>query len=302
VRLAGLRLGRNTFIGNHAVVPCGQELPEDVLFGVCTVADERLARPGTSWFGQPAFELPRREVAACDRRLTHDPSWIRMVNRAFWEALRFALPVVPVLLALAWCRAVKAAEGWPLHWLLLAAVPLLVMAAGAALCVLVLALKWVLLGRVRPGTHPLWSCWCSRWDFLYVAWNMYARGPLGLLEGTAWLTWYLRAMGMRLGRRVVLGGGFAQVVDPDMIVIEDDATVSAAFQAHTFEDRVLKIDRVHVRRRATLAGGVVPLYGADIGEHAYVAPHSVIMKRERLLPGASYEGVPTRLQAEAATT
>jgi serine acetyltransferase len=101
-------------------------------------------------------------------------------------------------------------------------------------------------------------------------------------------------MGMKLGKRVVLGSGFAQVVDPDMIHIENGATINAMYQAHTFEDRVLKIDHVHVRRRATLGASTVPLYGAEIGEHAHVAAHSVIMKRERLLPGRRYEGAPTR--------
>ncbi|MFM7294753.1 MAG: hypothetical protein ACKO1K_08085 [Burkholderiales bacterium] len=99
-------------------------------------------------------------------------------------------------------------------------------------------------------------------------------------------------MGMRLGSRVVLGPGFSQVVDPDMIHIEDDATVSASYQAHTFEDRVLKIDHVYVRRGATLGYNAVSLYGADIGECTYVAAHSVIMKRERLLARRRYEGVP----------
>lgn len=40
----------------------------------------------------------------------------------------------------------------------------------------------------------------------------------------------------------------------------------------------------------TLSGGRVPLYGAEIGERTYVAPHSVIMKGERLLPGLLYAG------------
>jgi acetyltransferase-like isoleucine patch superfamily enzyme len=92
----------------------------------------------------------------------------------------------------------------------------------------------------------------------------------------------------------VLGPGFSQVVDPDMIHIDDDATVSASYQAHTFEDRVLKMDHVYVRRGATVGYNAVPLYGADIGECTYVAPHSVVMKRERLLPGRRYEGAPTR--------
>jgi acetyltransferase-like isoleucine patch superfamily enzyme len=79
-----------------------------------------------------------------------------------------------------------------------------------------------------------------------------------------------------------------------MLRIDDGATVTTMFQAHTFEDRVLKIDRIHIGRRATLGAASVPLYGADVGEGAYVAPHSVIMKQEHLLPGRRYEGAPAR--------
>lgn len=286
VSLSHTGLGRNTFLGNHVVIPAGQQLPDDILLGVCTVADDRLMRPGTSWFGMPPFELPRREVVEMDRSETHEPTPIRYLNRLFWEALRFALPVVPVTLTVAWLRAL---DRFPA-----AAVPLVNLAAAALPCLLVLAMKWVLLGRVRPGRHALWSCWCSRWDFLYVAWGQYAAPALSRLEGTLLLPWYLRAMGMTIGRRVVLGGGFAQVVDPDMIHLGDGATVNAMFQAHTFEDRVLKIAHVHVRAGATVGHGTVPLYGADIGEGAQVAPHSVIMKEERLLPGLRYEGAPSR--------
>jgi carbonic anhydrase/acetyltransferase-like protein (isoleucine patch superfamily) len=48
-----------------------------------------------------------------------------------------------------------------------------------------------------------------------------------------------------------------------------------------------------VRRGATVGTASVPLYGADIGAGAYVAPHSVVMKDEHLLPGVRYAGAPT---------
>jgi len=294
VTLSRTRLGENTFLGNHAVIPGGQQLPEDVLLGVCTVADETVVRPGTSWFGQPPFELPRREVVECDRQLTHEPSWLRYLNRVFWELLRFGLPAVPVLVALVWYKLlamVEPAVSRPVSLSLV--VPLMTLAAAVFFCLLVLALKWGLLGRVRPGTHPLWSCWCSRWDFLYVAWGVYARGALSALEGTLLLSWYLRGMGVQIGRRVVLGGGFAQVVDPDMLHFEDGATVSCQFQAHTFEDRVLKIDHIRIGRRATVGQAAVLLYGAEIGAQTHIAAHSVVMKRESLLPGRFYAGCPT---------
>jgi non-ribosomal peptide synthetase-like protein len=296
VSLTSTRLGKNTFLGNHAVIHAGQALPDDVLLGVCTVADDTVVQPGTSWFGHPPFELPNREVVECDRSLTHDPTLVRYVSRVSWELFRFTLPLAPVLLGLVWLNLLAQAESaLDLPALLLGVVPALEFGYLASLCLLVLMLKWVLLGRVRPGIHPLYSCWCSRWDFHYVVWDIFGLAPLTALEGTLLLNWYLRAMGMRIGRHVVLGSGFAHVVDPDMLEVEDGATVSCQFQAHTFEDRVLKIDYVLIRRQATVGNLAVLLYGADIGERTLVTPHSVVMKRERLLPNHTYAGCPTRL-------
>ena len=47
--------------------------------------------------------------------------------------------------------------------------PLVGLGAVGFLRLFVLALKWMLLGRVRPGQHALWSWWSSRWDFPWLA-------------------------------------------------------------------------------------------------------------------------------------
>jgi non-ribosomal peptide synthetase-like protein len=297
VTLGNVFLERNTFLGNHVVVAAGQQLPQDILIGISTVADDRVVRPGSSWFGHPPFELPRREIVAVDRSLTYDPPFIRVVNRVFWEWLRFTLPILLTLETVLWIYGVNyAKENLSLKTLLMLGVPTVSLMTIILLLMFVLGLKWLLLGRVHEGTHPLWSCWCSRWDFLYVFWGVIARNLLSFLEGTLLLSIYLRCMGMNIGKGVVLGEGFSQVVDPDMLSIGNGATVSAMFQAHTFEDRVLKIGHIQVGAYSTLGTGTVPLYGANIGMHTFVLPNSVIMKREHLQPWLRYEGAPTRRQ------
>jgi non-ribosomal peptide synthetase-like protein len=292
--MAPTRLGARVFVGNHAVIPCGQQVPDGVLVGVCTVADGARLAPNSAWFGHPAFPLARRpdEMDASAFR----PTRARYVARVFFETARFALPVLPVMAAILWFsllrQAASAASAVVFFGL---AAPAASVIAGAALCLMVLALKWVLLGRVRPGRHDFWSCWCFRWDLVYVAWQQLARPILCSLEGTLLLTWYLRAMGARIGRRGVLGRGVAQVVDPDMLQFDDDTTVRGLLQAHTFEGRVLKIDRVRVRRGASIGSNALLFYGADVGEDTRVLAHSVVMKRERLPAGRVYEGCPTRL-------
>jgi non-ribosomal peptide synthetase-like protein len=296
VRLAPIVLGRNTFLGNHAVIPAGEVLPDDILIGISTVAHANEIATGQSRFGRPSFDLPRRQVVEMDRSLTHDPSMIRYCNRVFWELLRFVLPVGTLLATVLWYKLLVegAPESTGLEFALIV-IPLATLVPLLALLLSVTVLKWTLMGRVKPGQHALWSCWASRWDFVFVAWARYANAILQQLEGTFLLTIYLRLMGLKIGKRAVLGPQFSQVVDPDMIEIGDGATVTAFFQAHTFEDRVLKVDKVRIMAGATIGAGTVPLYGCVVGEGAHVGPGSVIMKQESLLPGLSYQGVPLKV-------
>jgi acetyltransferase-like isoleucine patch superfamily enzyme len=147
---------------------------------------------------------------------------------------------------------------------------------------------------MREGHHALWSCWCSRWDLLFEVWSAYARPVIEWFEGTPLVAPWLRLMGARIGERVVLGTSLAQLVDPDMLEVGDDATLSCHLQMHSFEDRVLKLGVTRFGARSSVGAGALVLYGADLGEGARVGEQGVVMKHEHLLPGHAYEGVPTR--------
>ncbi|MCA8972429.1 MAG: hypothetical protein KDC95_21760 [Planctomycetes bacterium] len=286
IRVEPCEVGRRVFLGNHVVVPPGTRLGDDVLVGVSTVVDGTTMPGGTSWFGHPAFELPKREVVSMDRSLTHTPPLALWLHRLLWETLRFAIPICVTGGAIAWLAI--AGRGVT-H----AAIATLVVAC--AFLMIVWACKWTLLGRVRPGRHAFWSTWCARWDFVYMAWNRIASSVLTPLGGTLLLAIYLRLMGARIGKRVILGGAFAQLVDPDMLTFGDEATLDRPlFQAHSFEDRVLKIDRITIEPRATVERGTVLFYGAQLGAECAVDPHGVVMKNEHLRPGRRYAGAPTR--------
>ena len=290
-----LSFGSNTFLGNHVVCHAGSRLPSDILIGICTVANPEKIRTGTSWFGNPSFQLPRREVVQVDRSLTHRPSLIRYIDRLFWELLRFIVPLPTMFLLLIWTEKLllwRSQYEALLFYAYLA--PLLSLACALVMVIGVIVLKWLLIGRMREGVHALWSCWASRWDFLYVAWGAWARPVLAALEGTLMLNSVLRLFGVNIGARVFLGPSFSQVTDPDLLHFEDDTTVVCNFQAHSFEDRVLKKAPLYIRRGASVGSGVVMMYGAEVGEGSVVGEHSVVMKQEVLLPRKYYVGCPTR--------
>jgi len=295
VTVASTEFGSNTFFGNGVIVRGGQRLPDDILLGICTIADQKTMRAGSAWFGHPAFELPHREVVEYDAQFTFDPTPWRYAVRIFWELMRFAVPALPAVTALAWFALVTAWSAVPLPLFLFVALPAATFISGAGFTAFVVITKWSLLGKVQPAMHPLWSSWASRWDLMCLAWHLSAGPIVSQLDGTLMLNALLRATGVNVGRRVVLGSGFAEdLPDPDMLTFEDGCTVDCLFQAHTFEDRVLKMDRIAIRAGATVGNNAVLLYGADIGAGARVAPQSVVLKHERLQPGLTYAGFPTR--------
>ena len=71
----------------------------------------------------------------------------------------------------------------------------------------------------------------------------------------------------------------------------EDATVVNLFQAHSFEDRVLKKASLHPSRRTVRSGVTCSMV---MGENAVVEPQSVIMKNETLNGGRRYVGAPTQ--------
>jgi non-ribosomal peptide synthetase-like protein len=288
-------LGRGTFLGNHAVIPAGHDYPPGMFVGVSTVPDPGQVRPDSAWFGQPPMELPRRQVISADRNATFNPGPLRYAVRLFWELLRFFVPVPPILVGLGWYMVIQHFEQTRNPWTVaLAIAPLATLGSMAAMCLAIIALKWALLGRTRPGQHMFWSGWCGRWDLLIVAWGSWASSAMGLFEGTLILNAFLRLTGVRIGRRVALNYGASQIVDPDMLIFEDDATISCHFQAHSFEDRVMKMDTVRFGRGATAADGALVFYGANVADGANVLPHGVVMKYDHLAENTRYEGCPVQ--------
>ena len=110
-----------------------------------------------------------------------------------------------------------------------------------------IALKWLLIGRYRPGAYPLWGWFYFRW---WLVTTVEAGLPVGYLTGTPFLGIYLRLMGAKVGRGVHLGSN--NFVVYDLLEIGDGASINADANllGYTVEDGWLKIGRIRVGRNA----------------------------------------------------
>ncbi|ALT78826.1 Pls/PosA family non-ribosomal peptide synthetase [Paucibacter sp. KCTC 42545] len=290
-------VSRRSFVGNGAYVPDGTTIPENVLIGVLSRApDGALMRSGDTWLGTPPINLPAREtVQGCyPEALTFRPSPLRRLGRGLIETFRIVAPHA-IVIATGYTIVLDvmpdASEG---RWALVAwelAQAGLMFGLG---CFLFVALfKWLLLGRYRPRAMPMWTpfVWISE-----AATNLYegiaVPNFMRFLRGTPWLPTALRLLGAKIGRGVYLDTTDITEFDCVHIGAHSELNALTCPQTHLFEDRVMKIDHVHIGERVNIGPRSTVLYGASVGDDAQLGPMTLVMKGESIPAGSAWCGCP----------
>lgn len=283
MRIASARIGKRAFLGNSGMTAPGRKVPKDGLVGVLSATPKK-ARSGSSYVGMPPMEL-RRTAEDADRSRTYDPPARYKLARALVEAFR----VVPAMCAVALAVLVAAAFEWIAAsygfavTLALGGVVLLV--AGVAAALVATAAKWVLVGRIRAGSRPLWSSFVWRNELAdnfveVLAAPWFAQPWLG----TAPLNVWLRSLGARIGHGVTCDTYW--LPEADLVTLGDGACVNrgCVLQTHLFHDRVMNMDTVTLDAGATLGPHGVVLPAARVGADATIGPASLVMRGESV-PG-----------------
>jgi non-ribosomal peptide synthetase-like protein len=301
VRLAHTRIGHRSFIGNSGLLPTGAAVGDDVLIGVLSKPPEepgRALEAGTTWFGSPALRLPRRQsFALFDEGSRFRPARRLVLMRLAIEFVRVILSttisIALFVLMLDFASNLLDEDGGGLTLAL--AFPFLYLGMALAAGVFVLALKWLVVGRYRPTTAPLWSPFVWRSELVTSTYeNLVVPLLLFPLRGTPFINIYLRLLGARIGRRVFTDT--TDMTEFDMVSVGDDAALNedAGLQTHLFEDRVMKVSSLEVGPRATVGSLAIVLYDSKLEAEAQLGDLSVLMKGETLPASTSWEGSPAR--------
>jgi non-ribosomal peptide synthetase-like protein len=293
LRAEKVKIGKRAFVGNSGMAAPGRKVPKASLVAVLSAAPRRrTAGKGESWLGSPPAPLRRTAADDADQRTTYDPPTRLRVFRGLVELCR----LVPQMVSLALGGVVAVALVALLDdHLLLALVltgPLLV-AAGLVGALVTVAAKWLLVGRMRQGSHPLWSWFVWRNELADTFVEVVA-APwfLRAVSGTPVLSAWFRLMGATIGRGVWCETYW--LPEADLVELGDGATVNqgSVVQTHLFHDRRFAQDRVVLRRGATLGPHSVILPAATLGRHATGGPVSLVMRGESVPDKTTWIGNP----------
>ena len=181
-------------------------------------------------------------------------------------------------------------EDWPIHRALWAALLVYLVVTPASLGASI-GLKWLLLGRVRPGNYPLWG-WFY-WRFWFVR-AVVRAVPVQYLAGTPFLNLYYRLMGARIGKDVFLGGHGLSTFD--VLKIGEGSSVGAdtSIDGACVEAGELRIAPVAIGRNCWVGNRCALGAGSVMEDGAGLDDLSLLEDGGRVPSGELWRGSPAR--------
>ena len=295
--LKKVRTEARVFIGNDAVLPPGSDIPEGTLIGIKSKppANSEIS-PGDTWFGAPPIKLPVRQKFDAGGYWTYEPPKWKKFVRAVFEAVHISLPTMLFITFGTWAIEFIAPPLLAGDWLTLTWVFILCsVVISFAMAAVVIAVKWLTMGRYEPVVKPMWSFWAMRTEAVAVMyWGLSGRVLFDHLRGTPFLPWVLRLLGAKFGKGVYMD--MMDITEFECITVGDYSSLNAlcALQTHLYEDRVMKVGRVSIGVGVTVGAGSAVLYDTHVGDYARLGPLTVIMKGEAIPANTEWVGAPAQ--------
>ena len=109
--------------------------------------------------------------------------------------------------------------------------------------------KWLIIGRFKPGSYPLWGFFYLRFWFVSRLMDLV---PTPYYEGTPFLTWYYRLLGAKIGRNVHMGSDRFRVCD--MISIGNNTCINADahLMAYKVSNGMVHIGPISIGKNCTV--------------------------------------------------
>ena len=271
LKIAPIRIGAGCVVGASSVISGGAVMEDRARLGELSLLPEGARIPrGEIWNGSPARKTGTVETPAPPR-----PSLSRRaVFGAIFAVLAIVFPVfliAPIFPGMALMTELdQRTEGY--SFLLLS--PVLAFSFIVCMCLQIAAAKWILVGRIRPGRHPLLGSFYVRW-WLMDKFMQLSLDIVHPLYATVYLNPWYRLLGVKIGRRAEVST--ASSISPDLVELGDECFIADAviLGVPRIADGEIVLDRTRAGRRAFVGNSALLPSGTDIGDDVLIGCLSV---------------------------
>jgi non-ribosomal peptide synthetase-like protein len=176
---------------------------------------------------------------------------------------------------------------------------LLALFAATALIAGAQIVSLVLVERASLGFRGLKPRTASIYDryfwFHERHWKLSESPIAGLFSGTPFRTILLRAMGMKIGRKVF--NCSRSITERTLTEVGDYTNLNegCVLQAHSLEEGVFKSDYIRLGRGCSVGPGAFIHYGVQMADHVVLDADSFLMKGESLDSHTGWRGNPAKM-------
>ncbi|KAF9454453.1 hypothetical protein P691DRAFT_770641 [Macrolepiota fuliginosa MF-IS2] len=178
---------------------------------------------------------------------------------------------------------------------------------AAAAVVWAVATKWLVIGERHEGRYE-WdkSDYCQRWQLhlslcrlLYKGYG--AGGILGHMNGSAYIVWFYRALGAKIGKNCALfaGGISGLMTEPDLVEMGDDVSLDdCSVVSHINSRGIFSLNKLKIGNGCALRSGSRLLSGASMEDKSMLCEHSLLVSGDIAESGYVYAGWPAQRQKQ----
>ena len=149
--------------------------------------------------------------------------------------------------------------------------------------------KWLIAGRLKPGSYPLWGWVYFRW---WLADRLVEAAPTYMIAGSSLYVLWLRALGARIGRDVMVGSLTLRA--PELLHIGDGASIGNAVNLENACVRggMLHLGRIEIGRDSSVGSFSVLEGDVALGDGAHLQGQTALRSGERVPAGRIWAGSP----------
>ncbi len=299
ITFAPVKIGKKGFAGNVSLLPGGKSIGDNSLLGTLSLPPQNndSARADTAWLGSPAVFLPKREVfTGFSEQQTYEPPKKLYYLRLSIEFFRVILPTTFSFFALFNLLYILDFMLDHYSWQATAIViPFAEFFITVGLVSLLVGLKWLLLGKLKPLIKPIWDVFIWKNDVIEYSYNYYINPHYtNKVLGTPFAMWLHRCLGTKVGKRVFTDS--AEFSEFDLISIGDNVCINSEtiLQTHLYEDRIFKVSHVTINDNVNIGIGSIILYNTLMEKNSTLGSLSLLMKGECLPANTQWAGIPAQ--------
>jgi non-ribosomal peptide synthetase-like protein len=158
-----------------------------------------------------------------------------------------------------------------------------------SLLALSIAVKWLVIGRYRPGRYPVWGLYYLRW---WLVNRIQALSWSHMFIGTPLMSLYFRALGAKVGRNVTVSTSLASAFDLIAIGEGSSIGVETHLLGYHVENGMLTIGRIDIGSDCFVGMHCGIGVGTRMGDQSRLDDMSTLGDGITMAPGDSRRGSP----------